>query len=303
MESWTLMSAETKTSSRQLFRFGTEVPSDMSEYFRYTALLTLVFTLTNGSAFPPFTRILALAAILIYPIFTNKWLWPSLFSIALLTFLSGTIWTFDNHQWSIIYWLLTLAIFSFIRKDELLQSTSRYLIGFIFLFATSWKIAAEDFRSFAFFEVIGNTEYRFTQIMIPFGLMPEGVKANNPAIDRWRDPEYGLQGFTLITGDALENFWTILTLTTYVVEGGLAIAFLWPLAKHQTWIRDALLSAFFIGTYVMVPVSGFGNLLAIMGFAASNLELRKRAYLYGGLIVLMEIIPTRLLLLELLGLT
>ncbi|MGA0856739.1 MAG: hypothetical protein ACO3P3_01015 [Candidatus Nanopelagicales bacterium] len=297
------MSTVEAKESRRLFNFGTDISPDMSEYFRYVGLLTLVFTLTSGSAFPPYTKILALAAILIYPIFTSKWLWPSIFAIALLAFLSGSIWTFDNHEWSILYWFLTLAIFSFVRKDELLQSTARYLIGFIFFFATSWKIAAEDFRTFAFFEITGNTEPRFTQIMVPFGLMPPGVSMNNPSIERWKDPEYGLQGFTLITGDALENFWTILTLATYAVEGGLAIAFLYPLAKHQTWIRDALLAAFFVGTYVMVPVSGFGNLLAVMGFAASNLDLKKRAYVYGGLIVLMEIIPTRMLLLDLLGLT
>lgn len=297
------MNTEAKPNSSRLFNFGSISNSDMSEYFRYVALLTLIFTITNQSAFPPYTKILALAAILIYPIFVSKWLWPSLFLIALIAFLTGSIWTFDNHEWSILYWFLTLAIFSFVRKDELLKSTARYLIGFIFFFATAWKIAAEDFRSFAFFEITGNTEPRFTQIMIPFGLMPDGVSANTALIDRWKDPEYGLQGFTLITGEALENFWTLLTLATYAVEGGLAIAFLYPLAKRLTWIRDTLLAAFFIGTYVMVPVSGFGNLLAILGFTASNLELRKRTYLYGGLIVLMEIIPTRMLLLDLLGLT
>ncbi len=297
------MSIQTTAKVKQLFNFGNSTSADMSEYFRYTGLLTLVFALTNASTFPPYTKILALAAILIYPVFTNKWLWPSLFLVALLTFLSGSIWTFDNHEWAILYWFLTLALFSFVRKDELLQTTSRYLIGFIFLFATSWKIAAADFRTFSFFEVTGNTEPRFTQIMIPFGLMPDAVNTNNSQIDRWKDPEYGLQGFTLITGDALENFWAILTLMTYAVEGGLALVFLWPLAKKMTWIRDALLAAFFIGTYVMVPVSGFGNLLAIMGFAASNLELKRRTYLYGGLLVLMEIIPTRMLLLDFLGMT
>lgn len=297
------MSVETKPNKTRLFNFGTDISPDMSEYFRYVALLTLILTLTNPSAFPPYTKILALAALLIYPIFTSKWLWPSLFTIALLTFLSGSIWTFDNHEWSILYWFFTLAIFSFVRKDELLQNTSRFLIGFIFFFATSWKLAAEDFRSAAFFEVIGNTEGRFREIMVPFGLMPPDVSINNSLLDRWTDPEYGLQGFTLITGDALENFWTLLTLATYFVEGGIAITFLYPLAKNLTWVRDALLAAFFIGTYVMVPVSGFGNLLAIMGFAASNMDLRKRAYLYGGLIVLMEIIPTRTLLIDLLGLT
>lgn len=297
------MSVETKPNKTRLFNFGTDISLDTSEYFRYVSLLTLILALTNQSAFPPYTKILALAALLIYPIFTSKWLWPSLFTIALLTFLSGSIWTFDNHEWSILYWFFTLAIFSFVRKDELLQNTSRFLIGFIFFFATSWKLAAEDFRSAAFFEVIGNTEPRFREIMVPFGLMPPDVSINNSLIGRWTDPEYGLQGFTLITGDALENFWTVLTLTTYFVEGGIAIAFLYPLAKNLTWVRDALLAAFFVGTYVMVPVSGFGNLLAIMGFAASNMDLRKRAYLYGGLIVLMEIIPTRTLLIDLLGLT
>lgn len=275
----------------------------MTEFFRYTSLLTMVFALTNGSTFPPYTKILALAAILIYPIFVHKLFWPAFFVVALVTFLTGAMWTYDNHEWAIMYWFLTLAIYAFVRKDELLQNTARYLIGFIFLFAVGWKLAAEDFRTFMFFEVVGNTEPRFTQIMIPFGLMPDAVGTNNPAIDRWKDPEYGIQGFTLITGDALENFWTVLTLMTYAVEGGLAIAFLFPLAKKFTWIRDVLLTAFFIGTYVMVPVSGFGNLLAIMGFAASNIELKRRALLYGGLLVLMEIIPTRMLLLDFLGIS
>lgn len=297
------MSTETTSKVSRLFNFGNYSNSDMSEYFRYIALLTCVFTLMNQSTFPPYTKILALAAILIYPVFINPWFWRIFFIVAFLTFLTGSIWTYDNHEWVILYWFLALALYSFVKRDELLQKTARYLIGFIFLFATGWKIASQDFRSFSFFEITGNTEPRFTSIMIPFGYMPSAVLGNNSAIDRWKDPEYGLQGFTLITGEALENFWTILTLMTYLVEGSLAIVFLLPLAKHLTWIRDALLTAFFIGTYVMVPVSGFGNVLAIMGFAASNIELKRRAMLYGGLLVLMEIIPTRDLLLSLLGLT
>lgn len=295
------MNQETETKKSKLFNFGNIVESDMSDYFRYVSLITLVFALTNGSTFPPYTTILALAGILLHAVFTSKWLWPGMFVIALLTFLSGSIWTFDNHEWAILYWFFTLALFSFVRKDELLQNTARYLIGFIFFFATAWKIAAEDFRTFAFFELTGNSEPRFTQIMVPFGLMPPAVNQNNSAMGRWQDPEWGLQGFTLITGEALETFWALLTIATYAVEGGLALAFLLPLAKKWTWIRDVLLAGFFIGTYVMVPVSGFGNLLAVMGFAASNLELKRRAYLYGGLLVLMEIIPTRMLLLEFLG--
>lgn len=297
------MSTSTVKKSFRLFNFGNSETNEMSDYFRYITLLTCVFALTNESTFPPYTTIWALAGILLYPVFTNKWFWPSFFVVALITFLSGSIWTYDNHEWVILYWFLALGIYSFVRRDELLQNTARYMIGFIFLFATSWKIAAIDFRSFAFFEITGNTEPRFTQIMVPFGLMPPAVETNGGMIDRWRDPEWGLQGGTLITGEALENFWAILTMVTYVVEGGLAIAFLWPLAKNMTWIRDVLLSAFFIGTYVMVPVSGFGNVLAIMGFAASNMELKRRAYLYGGLLVLMQIIPTRTLLLDFLGMT
>lgn len=297
------MSQVVAKEKNSLFNFGNTVSSDMSEYFRYVSLITLVFSLTNGSTFPPYTKILALAGILLFAVFNSKWLWPSMFVIALITFLSGSIWTYDNHEWAIMYWFFALALYAFVKNDALLQNTARYLIGFIFLFATAWKIAAEDFRTFAFFEFTGNTEPRFTQIMIPFGLMPPTVNQNNRAIDRWQDPEWGLQGFTLITGEALETFWMLLTLATYAVEGGLAILFLLPLAKRLTWMRDVALAAFFIGTYVMVPVSGFGNLLAIMGFAASNLDLRKRAYLYGGLLVLMEIIPTRMLLLDFLGIS
>jgi len=294
------MSSTSVTSKNKITTLF-EDTNDYSPYFRYTALITLVFMLINSSTFPPFTTILALAAILLPSVFASKWLWPAIFVTAVITFATGSIWTYDNHEWAVLYWMFTLAIFSFVRNDELLQRTARLLIGFIFLFATSWKIAASEFRTGAFFELTGHTEPRFTDIMIAFGLMPEAATTNDRAISRWGDPEYGLQGFSLITSPILESFWIFLTIGTYIVEGGLALLFLWPLVKKFTWLRDLALTVFFIGTYVMVPVSGFGNLLAVMGFAASNIELKRRIALYAGLIVLMEVIPTRMLILSFFG--
>ena len=74
---------------------------------------------------------------------------------------------------------------------------------------------------------------------------------------------------------------------TVIVEGALAIGFLWP--GRSTWLgfRDWLLVAFCYGTYAIAPVAGFGALLAILGLAQCPVERvwTRTAYLSALVVV------------------
>jgi hypothetical protein len=85
----------------------------------------------------------------------------------------------------------------------------------------------------------------------------------------------------------------LLTIATIIIEASIAIVYLVPLAKRFTWWRDAVMTAFAVGTYVLVPVVGFGHLLCILGFTASDLEIKKRTWLYGGLTVFISAMTQR----------
>ena len=80
---------------------------------------------------------------------------------------------------------------------------------------------------------------------------------------------------------------------TIVVEGAIAVVYLAPLAKRLSWIRDAIMVGFCVVTYVMLPVGGFGMLLTVMGFASSDLEVKRRTWIYGSTLAFILLMVNR----------
>lgn len=262
--------------------------------FKFASLMTMSMALlAPTSSFGPATTAIALAGILL-GVYNQRWYWPTYFVFALSKFVSSAIFSYDNHEWLLLYWLLALSIFVVARASiTQLKLTARLLIGFTFVFATAWKIFSVDFRTGAFFEFASNTEDRLTGILRILGLSESGTRNSNlDAIFGW---QYALQPteFTLTTNESLTWFWMMLTIATIIIEASIAIVYLVPLAQRYTWWRDAVLTGFAIGTYVLVPVVGFGNLLCILGFTASDLEMKKRTWLYGGLTVFIAAMTLR----------
>jgi hypothetical protein len=199
------------------------------------------------------------------------------------------MFTYDNHEWLFLYWLLALSIFVMGKHTERqFQLVSRLLIGLTFLFATAWKVLSPEFRSGAFFEFAAATESRLTDAFSMMGLISKAdVNANLHAITAMKSVNTPATfGLTEVSG--LDGFWMFLTVATIIIEGAIAITFLAPLPRAKTWIRDAVLGTFAVGTYLLMPVLGFGQLLCILGYASSDLEEKKRKYVYVGLLVFIQ---------------
>ena len=70
------------------------------------------------------------------------------------------------------------------------------------------------------------------------------------------------------------TWWTVL------LEGAVAVAFLWLLERGVSRWRDALLLLFCVTTYAIAPVEGFGWLLISMGVAQGESKQRKMRWAY-----------------------
>jgi hypothetical protein len=77
------------------------------------------------------------------------------------------------------------------------------------------------------------------------------------------------------------------TWVTLLLEGAVAVAFLWPRAGALAALRDPLLLAFCAATYAVAPVPGFGWLLLAMGVAQSPADRRALRLAYVGVFALL----------------
>ena len=261
----------------------------LDDRYQFASLLTLAFTLVAAtSTYGPTTTVVALAGIA-FTLYRKQWFWPIFFVVTLLKFFSEAIFSLDNHSWLYIYWILTLAIYSMVRPSEKqFQLTARLLIGFSFVFATAWKTLSPEFRSGSFFTFAGATETRFTGLFEVLGLQQKGTGNSNAFnLNQWGlvDPP---AAFQLANNADLSSFWMFLTFATLILEALIALLFLIPLAQRQAWWRDGVLTIFCVGTYILMPVLGFGHLLCILGYTQSSLDEKKRRYLYGGLMIFVQ---------------
>ncbi len=282
-------------STSQTFKSPKEISEALnSSRYQFVSFLTALFIVAApSSAFEPGTTVLAIAGLGL-SLFKHKWFWPAMFALALVRFVFSSMYSYDNHEWLLLYWLLALAIYSFGKNSERqFQITSRLLIGLTFLFATAWKILSPEFRSGAFFEFAGATEPRFTDAFTMMGnISAADVSSNLQAIAALKSAG-GVVPFSLIEVSGYESFWMFLTIATIVVEGALAVTFLAPLPRTKLWIRDVLLGGFTVGTYLVMPVLGFGQLLCVLGYGASDLQEKKRKYVYVGLLVFVQVAGLR----------
>jgi len=94
----------------------------------------------------------------------------------------------------------------------------------------------------------------------------------------------------------------LLTYSALVIEFLVALAFLWPLGRGLSKLRDVLLIIFCVTTYAVATVQGFGWLLIAMGVAQSDPDKWKTRISYVvvyALIIFYSEVPWIDLLLEL----
>lgn len=195
----------------------------------------------------------------------------------------------DNHVVVTTYWCLALGL-GLLATDPVrtVARTSRLLIGLVFGIAVYWKLRSPDFASGEFFRFTLLFDDRFDHVTRwVVGLGVDDLDANRAA---WaalaggeRDTVVALAGGPRLDLVAVAMAWFAI-----VVESAIAVAHLAPLRGRWQLARPITLLGFCLGTYLVVPVGGFGCLLATMALADDELPAPwRRAYvwLFAGLVL------------------
>lgn len=210
----------------------------------------------------------------------SPWLWAVLtFALAVRVEAGWTV--VDNHDYLTAYWAFAIFLSLWAREPRALELNGRLLIGLCFLFATLWKgLLSPDYMDGAFFHHTFIQDPRFASLGSLAGgmdeeLFRENVTLTNRQLSRATDPPSTIQ---LHTTPQLARLAKITTWFTVLIEGLIAVAFLWPGALFYR-ARDGILLVFCWGTYAIAPVPGFGALLMLMGIAQTDARLVRGLYL------------------------
>jgi hypothetical protein len=192
-------------------------------------------------------------------------------------------WSQDNHLFLVTYW--NLAIFLALRvhkPEEALRTSARLLIGLVFLFAIIWRVfLSQDYVDGTFFHYTLLTDSRFLELgVVSSGVTEEQLHENLLARAELLDGTRSTDGVVLADTPALRSTANWMTANALLLEGGLALVFLWPGGGRVTRLRNPLLLLFAWTTYAIAPVVVFGWLLMTMGLAHCDANDRKSALLF-----------------------
>jgi hypothetical protein len=178
----------------------------------------------------------------------------------------------DNHAYLLGYWCLAVAIaLGSERKENLLATNARLLIGLVFLFATAWKLLlSTDYSDGTFFRVTFLTDHRFSGFIQLFaGFSAEQISSMAEFLDQHVDLPATILS-PVEEGDRFKLLAQMATIWNIVINALIALAFLLPKITYLPRYRDELLLIFCTVTYAIATVSGFGWLLIAMGVAQSD---------------------------------
>ncbi|MFN2420396.1 MAG: hypothetical protein ABR527_03310 [Gemmatimonadota bacterium] len=243
------------------------------------ALRLTLLTVLLAAAEPGLTRVvillLVLPALLFPSVLRTPAVWLGIAMVIAISIIHQ--WPLaDNHIYLIVYW--SLAVFLALcsrRPDEFLSVSARWLLAFVFLWATIWKVVlSPDYMDGRFFRVQLLTDTRFTPVTRMLGVSEEQLAENRaylqpvPARRTVANPR-------LVETPALRLTGKFLTWSTILLEAAVAFAFLLPWGRFTERIRHGLLLTFCVVAYAIAPVAGFGWIIAAMG-AAQGPEHRHR---------------------------
>ena len=245
-------------------------------------LLNLLLTPIGDWTLRPF--ILSLASLgLVFPVLLrNPALWLA------LTILTGLRVIFDwpladNHAYLFCYWCLAVFIAVSVKPtQDCLALNGRLLIGWVFLFATLWKLVlSPDYFDGLFFRVIMITDPRFEGFaQLAGGLSMEMLADLRSFIQQ---PVYNLATYPDLIVQEPARFIQVASMAAIwniLIDALIAIAFLWPVDRGISRYRDDLLIIFCLVTYAVATVAGFGWLLIAMGVAQCEVKKQSRLILY-----------------------
>lgn len=232
-------------------------------------VLTLLFFVVHSKEFVEFPmEALALLGLFLRRARRHWAFW----AVVALVHLVGQVpfeWsTLVNHRWLAIWW--AIAISGSLMSDdpqEALRRAARPMIGFVFLFATIWKLISPEFADGTFFEYTLLTDDRFRVVAQVLGGVDHQALVDNHAMVSALETS---RGAVLTSGPTIAALAQVLAIGTIVVEGLVAALFLWPTSSKISRLRGAALLTFVVATYPLAPVVAFAWLLISMALAQST---------------------------------
>lgn len=183
----------------------------------------------------------------------------------------------DNHIYLLGYWALAILI-ALHRPDphRALAVSARWLVVFVFLWATLWKgVLSPDYRDGRFFTVRLMSDPRFEQHAVLLSGLTQAEVRQNQAFLIPRDgssagprsPEEPDRPAAFQSTERYRFWVTVFTWGLLLAEAGVALVFLLPWGRMTTVLRHGVLMTFCLATFAFAPVPTFGWLLVILGLA------------------------------------
>ncbi len=255
--------------------------------------LTLLLLILHGSdswQLDVPLQLLCGIALVSLPLTTSVVVWLAIAGASILV--NAFQWYFiDNHKYLIVYWCIVCALATAAKDtDEVMSTNARLLIGISFLFATGWKLLAGEYWDGSFLHYTFLTDPRVDIAASWLGNLGEDQLAENRRVvgALASQPASGI-GASLTTTDRLRISTLVMSYWTLFIEALVAVAYL---VRRPSWFhaaRDYFLMAFICTTYFLLPVVGYANALALLGFTQCEVDRKRTRLLYLVVFVIVQL--------------
>jgi hypothetical protein len=258
-------------------------------------LVLLVLHAGTSASLDAALRILCLFMLVFPEAIYQRSLWLAL--VAALAIGTLDSWYLvDNHQYLILYWVAACALNLNHRRH--LSTNARVLIAVAFSFAVAWKIIAGQYFDGGFFYMTAIIDPRLQNVAgVVTAIGTDQLKVTADAL-RYFVPhgEVG-SSINILQDSRLTIAALFMSYAGIGVEAAVATAHWLPGLSAARW-RHAILIGFVSMTYFLLPVTGFGFVLAVMGFAQTDNRQQWLKRVYVGLVLLIQatVVPWRNLL-------
>jgi len=190
----------------------------------------------------------------------------------ILTIGHSYLWfSIDNHKYLMNYWCFAISIALFFKDSKpVLKLNARLLIGLCFLFATFWKITNPGYVDGSFFEylLVGGDDRFDNFSKFVTGISDSTLSTNKELINLLAT--VSSDSLELVSGRRVKIIAQIMTWWTVIIEGLIAVYFLFGKYLSTYKFKDYILAIFIVSTYPIATVIGFGWLISAMGAAQVN---------------------------------
>ena len=233
-------------------------------------------------------RVLAVSGLLVPGWHRQRTLWALIAAVMSLKTL-GQWWTQDNHLFVLTWWCIALALcLRLPDPQQALARNGRMLVGLAFGLATLWKgFLSPDFMSGNYFHYTFLTDPRFLDFTSLLSGIGDAVHQHNrEATIALGDPAKDVFVAQLETSRAIATSARLVTWWTVLIEGAIALTFLWPYGRGPSRYRHWTLLVFSASTYMVASVATFAWTLLILGLAQCEPRLRRTRVLYVAILLL-----------------